>query len=134
MVRLYRNALSLIIPSYIEGWGLPAGEALWCGTPAVCSTAQVFREVCGDLGLYFDPDDPAALSEIVCKLQDDAVFSNSIREKIVNSRPRLRTWAIVANEMLEALRHEYPTAASADILKNQPGDTGAAVSRNRSEI
>lgn len=134
LVRLYRNALSLIIPSYIEGWGLPAGEALWCGTPAVCSTAQVFREVCGDLGLYFDPDDPAALSEIICKLQDDAVFFNSIREKIVNSRPRLRTWTIVANEMLEALRHEYPTVASADILKDPPGDTGAAVSKNRSEI
>lgn len=103
LVRLYKNALSLIIPSYIEGWGLPAGEALWCGTPAVCSTAEVFTEVCGDLGLYFEPDDPDALSEIIRRLQDDAVFLTSTRGKIADARPNLRTWGVVADELLEAL-------------------------------
>lgn len=103
LVRLYESALALVIPSYIEGWGLPAGEALWCGTPAVCSTAEVFREVCGDLGLYFDPDDADALSEIVRKLQSDNSFLATLREKIAIAKPALRNWAIVSAEVLDAL-------------------------------
>ncbi len=31
--RLYEGALALAIPSRMEGWGLPLGEALWLGTP-----------------------------------------------------------------------------------------------------
>ncbi|MFC6589808.1 glycosyltransferase [Sulfitobacter pacificus] len=31
--RLYEDALALAIPSRMEGWGLPLGEALWLGTP-----------------------------------------------------------------------------------------------------
>lgn len=104
LVRLYRNALALVIPSRIEGWGLPAGEALWCGTPAICSTAEVLREVCGDLGLYFDPDDPDALAEIIEKLLNDQSFATELREKIASARPELRTWRIVATEVLEALK------------------------------
>lgn len=28
LARLYRNAMVLVLPSRLEGWGLPAGEAL----------------------------------------------------------------------------------------------------------
>ena len=104
LVRLYENALALVIPSRIEGWGLPAGEALWCGTPALCSTAPVFYEVCGELGLYFDPDDPETLAGQISRLNDDAAYREELRQRIAEAKPHLRTWKTVAVEMLAALQ------------------------------
>ncbi len=104
LVRLYTGALALVIPSRIEGWGLPAGEAMWCGTPAICSTAPVLREVCGDLGLYFDPDDPDGLANIVDRLFQEVQFRESLRKRIAEAKPRFRTWEAVTRELLTALR------------------------------
>lgn len=106
LVRLYDNALALVIPSRIEGWGLPAGEALWCGTPALCSTAPVFYEVCGELGLYFDPDDPETLARQISRLHEDTVYREELRARIVAAKPHLRTWKTVAVEMLNAIQQE----------------------------
>lgn len=103
LVRLYVQALALIIPSRIEGWGLPAGEALWCGIPALCSTAPVFYEVCGELGLYFDPDDPETLAGQITRLTEDAAYREDLRARIAAAKPDLRTWKTVAQEMLAAL-------------------------------
>lgn len=108
LVRLYTNALALVIPSRIEGWGLPAGEALWCGTPAICSTAPVFHEVCGDLGLYFDPDDPDALAALVDRLMQDTAYRENLRQQIADAKPRLRTWKNVAADILAAVRTIAP--------------------------
>ncbi|MBB5041091.1 glycosyltransferase family 4 protein [Shinella fusca] len=108
LVRLYTHALALVIPSRIEGWGLPAGEALWCGTPAICSTAPVFREVCGDLGLYFDPDDPDTLASLADRLAQDANYRGILRQQIAEAKPHLRTWRTVANDILSAVRSIVP--------------------------
>ncbi|RXV59036.1 glycosyltransferase family 1 protein [Roseovarius sp. A46] len=99
LVRLYENAIALILPSRIEGWGLPAGEALWTGTPAICSTAPVLREVCGDLGLYFDPNKPEELVAHIERLMHDEAFAQDLRQRIAAARPRLRTWATVARDV-----------------------------------
>ena len=103
LVRLYQNALALILPSRIEGWGLPAGEALWCGTPAICSTAPVLREVCGDLGLYFDPDDPTALAEILAGLLTDPQSHALLKARIREAKPSLRQWSNVATDLTHVL-------------------------------
>lgn len=99
LIRLYKNALAFVIPSRIEGWGLPAGEALWNGTPAICSTASVFYEVCGQLGLYFDPNEPEELANIITRLHDDQRFASMVRSKISAASARLRTWADVAQDI-----------------------------------
>jgi len=97
--RLYRNAMALVLPSRMEGWGLPAGEALWCGTPAICSTAPALHEVCGDLGLYFDPDQPTELAEIITRLHEDQNFNDEVRAHIAAQSLQLRTWADVAKDV-----------------------------------
>lgn len=103
LIRLYTNAIALVIPSRIEGWGLPAGEALWCGTPAICSTTPVLREVCGDLGLYFDPDNPDQLVKIIQMLLEDTEFTTGLRLEIAKSKRNLRTWNNVATDIIDVL-------------------------------
>ncbi|AOG12770.1 MULTISPECIES: glycosyltransferase family 4 protein [unclassified Agrobacterium] len=104
LVKLYKGALALVMPSKLEGWGLPAGEALWCGTPAICSTAEALQEVCEDLAIYFQPDDASRLAQIIEKLAADITFNHELRKRINEARPTLRTWNTVARETLYSIQ------------------------------
>jgi glycosyltransferase involved in cell wall biosynthesis len=103
LVKLYEEALALVMPSKLEGWGLPAGEALWCGTPAICSTAEAPQEVCGDLALYFEPDDAQHLAMIINQLMTDDDYRLDLKCQIIRARSNLRTWRVVTQEALHAL-------------------------------
>ncbi|MEE9387157.1 MAG: glycosyltransferase [Paracoccaceae bacterium] len=105
LVRLYRSAVAVLMPSRIEGWGLPAGEALWFGIPAICSTAPVLKEVCGDLGLYFDPDDPQELVTHMDRLLDDPGFRGDLCKRIEAKKSTFRTWADVAHDVYESMEN-----------------------------
>ncbi|MEI4263450.1 glycosyltransferase family 4 protein [Roseovarius sp. D0-M9] len=102
LCKLYENALALVIPSRMEGWGLPLGEALWMGTPALASNAPVLKEVGGDLAEYFDPDDPTALADKIDKLQSDPEGYSALKTRLAAARPRLRPWKDVAQDILAA--------------------------------
>jgi glycosyltransferase involved in cell wall biosynthesis len=100
---LYENALALVIPSYMEGWGLPLGEAFWVGTPGLSSTAPALREVGGDLALYFDPGKPRELAAHIDTLQSDPEGRQVLQNRIRAARPELRSWRDVATGILQAL-------------------------------
>ncbi len=57
LATLYAHARALVFPSFMEGFGLPALEALAAGTPVICSDIPVFHEVLGDAATYVDPRD-----------------------------------------------------------------------------
>ena len=99
LIELYQNAIALVLPSRLEGWGLPAGEALWNGTPVICADIPVLHEVCGDLGLYVDPDNPVELAETITRLHSDEDFAQALRDDIARAAPKLRTWADVARDV-----------------------------------
>jgi glycosyltransferase involved in cell wall biosynthesis len=101
---LYENAFLFLMPSRLEGWGLPLGEALWLGTPALASTAAVLKEVGGDLAEYFDPDDPQELSALIVRLQSDPEAYNALKVRIEAHHDTLRTWKNVAEDILAAVK------------------------------
>ena len=51
---LTQGALASLLPSRIEGFGLPALEALTVGTPVVCSPAPALKELCQDSAWFAD--------------------------------------------------------------------------------
>ena len=72
LLTLYRCAAALVYPSLYEGFGLPALEAMACGTPVIASRAASIPEVVGDAGILLDPLDVNAWTEaIVSVLNDD---------------------------------------------------------------
>jgi glycosyltransferase involved in cell wall biosynthesis len=103
LVELYRGALALVVPSRIEGWGLPLGEALWLGTPVVASDVGALREAGGELPLFFDPDDPGELADQLQRLHRDSAFRESLRQRIAAARSSLRSWRQVANDLVAAV-------------------------------
>jgi glycosyltransferase involved in cell wall biosynthesis len=62
---LYENCELLMVPSSIEGFGLPVVEGLFCGSRVVCSDIPTFREVGGDACHYFDLHAESASSAMV---------------------------------------------------------------------
>jgi len=57
----YRYAASFVFPSLMEGFGLPALEAIGFGTPVIVSDIPVFHELFGTIPLYFDPKNEGSL-------------------------------------------------------------------------
>ncbi|TMV69916.1 glycosyltransferase family 4 protein, partial [Thioclava sp. BHET1] len=105
--RMYEHAMALVIPTRMEGWGLPAGEALYLGSPVISSTARALQECAGDLAVYFDPDAPAELAAIMARFVTDPEYGAAQRAKIAANRDRFRSWGDVAREIVAAL-HKIP--------------------------
>lgn len=71
---LYSAARVVVMPSIDEGFGLPAAEAMACGTPVAASSSGALPEVVRDAGLFFDPLNPSEMADTIARLlTDDAL-------------------------------------------------------------
>jgi glycosyltransferase involved in cell wall biosynthesis len=52
---LYNGAISYLLPSLHEGFGVPIIEAMSCGTPVITSNCSAMPEIAGDAALLVDP-------------------------------------------------------------------------------
>lgn len=94
---LYKNAEALVFPSLMEGFGLPALEALAHGCPVIASDIPVFHEILGDVPKYFNPHDEKAL--IAC-LKNPPLRSPSFHEK-AKSIVQKYSWQKMAKETVK---------------------------------
>jgi glycosyltransferase involved in cell wall biosynthesis len=62
---------ALVMAGFYEGFGLPALEAMACGTPVLAANAGALPEVVGDAGLLFDPNDPDELTALMARIASD---------------------------------------------------------------
>jgi glycosyltransferase involved in cell wall biosynthesis len=76
LIREYSTGRLAVVPSFFEGFGFPASEAMACGLPVVANAAGALPEVVGsdgEAGRLVAPRDPAALAAAIADLLGDPV-------------------------------------------------------------
>src|SRR5262249_5701983 len=71
LAALLKDSLCLAFPSYVEGFGLPALEAMALGCPVIAADRTSIPEVCSGAALYASPDDDQAWLENIMLLRTD---------------------------------------------------------------
>lgn len=65
------GARALLMPSFVEGFGLPVIEAFDLGTPVIASDLPVYHEIVGEIPTYLDPSDAVAWASAVSAFMID---------------------------------------------------------------
>jgi glycosyltransferase involved in cell wall biosynthesis len=76
---VYNLALVLVMPSFYEGFGFPALEAMACGTVPIVSNRSSLPEVVGDVGLQINPDDTDALAAAIERVLTDKTWRKTMQ-------------------------------------------------------
>lgn len=100
---LFSMAFAFLFPSIYEGFGLPALEAMACGTPVVTSNFGAMAEVGGDAAVLVDPHNRSSIAEGLRKLWDDRALWESSRTAGL-ARASEFTWERCAQQVLEVYR------------------------------
>jgi glycosyltransferase involved in cell wall biosynthesis len=102
---LFGGARTVVLPSWDEGFGLPALEAMSAGIPVVVSNRGALPEVVGTAGVLVDPADPQAWAEALARLEQDDEWAHT-RAAAGLARARTFRWDVAA----DALRTAYMAA------------------------
>ncbi len=103
LVPLYARAAVCAYPSLYEGFGLPALEAMACGTPLVTSDNSALADTAGDAALKVNPLDPTAIASALRRvLEDDALAADLRARGMVHAAGF--TWRRMADGLIRSWR------------------------------
>ena len=98
----YSLATVCVCPSFFEGFGFPALEAMACGVPVVASANSSLPEVVGEAGLLINPYDISEIAEALeIVLSEPATWSRMIKKGLVQAAKF--TWENAARRTLDIL-------------------------------
>jgi glycosyltransferase involved in cell wall biosynthesis len=102
LAKVLKHALAFLVPSRIEGFSLPAVEAMTHGCPVVASTSPCLPEICGDAALYAGPDDANAWISVIERLHSDPALRQTMVES-GRARAQRYRWHEIANIYLRLM-------------------------------
>jgi glycosyltransferase involved in cell wall biosynthesis len=105
---VYAAAEILVMPSLVEGFGLPVLEAMASGTPVVCSRVASLPEVAGDAAEYFEPASVDDLAMALERVLRSTQFQATLRSKGLE-RAKLFSWEEFARRHCEVYREALGT-------------------------
>lgn len=95
LVSLYSSCQCFVFPSWHEGFGLPALEAMICGAAVIGADAASLPEVIGRDEALFDPFDVDAIAACLSRVVEDSDFLNRLKEH-AKQRARAFSWDATA--------------------------------------
>ncbi|SEP46908.1 glycosyltransferase [Pseudomonas sp. Snoq117.2] len=111
LLGLYNLCKVFIFPSWHEGFGLPALEAMSCGRAVIASNSSSLPEVIGCDDALFDSRSDEALAEKLNRVLTDDEFRARL-ETHARQQARRFSWQHCADRALSALRHLASQAAT----------------------
>jgi glycosyltransferase involved in cell wall biosynthesis len=104
LVREYSTARIALIPSFFEGFGFPASEAMACGLPVVANAAGALPEVVGasgDAGILVPPRNAPAMAEAIAKILDEPGRSEEMGRRARARIQKVFRWSDAAAQLVE---------------------------------
>lgn len=102
LIDLYNLCKLFVFPSWHEGFGLPALEAMACGAPVIAAGTSSLPEVVGRTDAMFDPHDDASITALMQKvLRDDALRASLAAHGL--ERAKQFSWDETARRALAAM-------------------------------
>lgn len=112
LIQLYNLCKLYVFPSWHEGFGLPALEAMACGAPVIGANTTSLPEVVGLDEALFDPFDVSSISATMASALADEAFRTRLRNHGLLQAQRF-SWdetALRAIEAFEKLHHDQDPA------------------------
>ena len=100
LVSLYKNALVYVFPSFNEGFGLPALEAMNFQLPVIAANNTCLPEICKEGAIYFDPFNASEMATQMGLLLNN----ESERKRIIEKQKSIIVnydWRNSANEIVQ---------------------------------
>lgn len=98
----YSLADVFVLPSLLEGFGLPLAEAMACGTPIVATHAGSIPEVVGHAGLLVPAMDAQALAGALQRLLEDEELRRTLGARGVERARRMYSKENMVAQTLDA--------------------------------
>ena len=102
LLMLYNLCKLFVFPSWHEGFGLPALEAMSCGRAVIGANTSSLPEVIGRDDALFDPMNDTAIAEKLSQVMTDDAFRSEL-EQYGLERAKLFTWDTSGQRAIAAL-------------------------------
>jgi len=99
LAHLYNSTSLVVLPSFEEGFGLPAVEAMACGAPVAASNCGSLPEVLGKAGRFFDPTDTENMAETLRHILGNHALRKEMSQTGL-ARAKEFLWNKAAKDML----------------------------------
>lgn len=96
---LYNSSTITVFPTLYEGFGLPALEAMACGSPLIASDTSSLPEVVGEAGILINPYDVGMMAEKIDMLLSDPILRYDLVAKGFEQAAKFN-WEKTARETL----------------------------------
>jgi ADP-heptose:LPS heptosyltransferase len=123
LISLYSLCTLFVFPSFHEGFGLPALEAMCCGAAVIGSNTTSIPEVIGKADALFDPHSDASMTALIEWALTDFTFWKSLKAH-ARTQSKVFNWdrsAILAIRAIEGMatpqRPDQDNAAVASLLE-----------------
>ena len=120
LVAQYSTARAAVVPSFFEGFGFPASEAMACGLPVIANAAGALPEVVGSdghAGVLVPPRDPRALAAAIASVIDDperaAAMGRAARARVAQLFQWDQAAAGIADVLEETVRAAHGRSRAA---------------------
>ncbi len=108
LVQLYNLCELFVFPSWHEGFGLPALEAMACGAPVIAANTSSLPEVIGLDTALFDPLDVASITAKMTEALGNVLFLEAQRSHAL-LQARQFSWSETARRAVQAFENIVAT-------------------------